>query len=301
MRGLFTGGILMMSYLAYQFSIERKYSLNIWLKTLLPFLPALLILIVYYAYYFFSRGWFFDNSPYAEAYLPPHNLEVIIKNLFSFGLRMIENGRIMVYLWFIIMLRRCGIKKSFYHLKLQFPLIIFSGLFLLYFVFVFITHIPFASRYFIPIYTVLLLCTLFLAQQNMSSLNINRIAIIVLICHATGHFWIYPNKIAKSWDSTLAHLPFYSLRDSCLSFIDSNKIPYSEIGGGFSIYGHRRMIELNESQAVISPDDTRKYFLYSNICNVSDSLHDNLHFSQDWQVVSEYSQWPVELTLFQRR
>ncbi|NLX71778.1 MAG: hypothetical protein GXY94_00535 [Bacteroidales bacterium] len=38
-------------------------------------------------------------------------------------------------------------------------------------------------------------------------------ALLLLLMFAGAHFWIYPDRIAKAWDATLAHQPYYALRE----------------------------------------------------------------------------------------
>ena len=94
MRGIFVGSALFISHLYYIYSDKQSLSKS-YLKALIPYLPTFVILLTYFSYYLISRGWFFSNSSYSEHYGLPNSPFRIIKHIAEFGLRSIENGRIL--------------------------------------------------------------------------------------------------------------------------------------------------------------------------------------------------------------
>jgi hypothetical protein len=85
----------------------------------------------------------------------------------------------------------------------------------LYFLFVFITQMPFGPRYFMPQFFVLSLFVLLVLGKYFNDKKLKITFIIAFVFTLTGHFWVYPEKISQPWDTTLAHIPYYELRKEC--------------------------------------------------------------------------------------
>jgi hypothetical protein len=257
-------------------------------------------LVSYYSYYFIARGWFFTNSPYAEHYILPNSLQKIIVHLAGFIIRLIENGRIFVWLLGIyITFRTIKTKAVLDHKSkaLLLFLVLLTGLYLL---FVFITEMPFSPRYFMPIYFMLTILVLQGVIKFMNEKKVRLVFILVLCFELTGHFWIYPEKVAKSWESTLAHLPYYELRQDCFNYIDSQKMDYNDISAGFCLYGNRRFIELNNKVTHIGSKPDRKYFIYSNISNLEDEIVDVLQNTSKWEPIKEFKKGYVFIRIYKK-
>jgi hypothetical protein len=301
MRGVFTGVLLLIAH-TYHFGYRlnnRKLSLSILSKIGLPYLPILFTLTTYYTYYLISRGWFFTNSPYKEDYILPTGMKVLIVHLCAFVLRLAENGRI--FIWIIAMwisIRFIKSKKKLPN-NFQFIGILFLFLFGLYFLFVFISQMPFASRYFTPLFFLLTLLSIHGVMSFYSERTLIHFFIVALLGFISGHLWIYPERIAKSWDGTLAHLPYYELRDKCFNYIDYKKINYKKISGSLWIYGYKRFAELGHDNRMIGSEPSNKYFIYSNVSNADDSLLENLHNKAIWRPIKNFSEWPVTITIYE--
>jgi len=125
--------------------------------------------------------------------------------------------------------------------------------------------------------------------------------IVVLCFELTGHLWIYPRKIAKSWDCTLAHLPYYGLRAECFQYIDKQGWNYKDISGSFCLYGNRRFTELGNADKTIGTSAHNKYFIYSNISNVDDSLLDELENPMRWTPVRQFEKGAVLIIIYEQK
>lgn len=298
MRGVFAGSIIYLSNIyKLSFNIPKKSSLKNIIHLSLPYLPTFIILTVYYTCYFYYNGWFFSNSAYSSHYLPPNGIVKIITHLAAFGLRNLENGRFIIWiLGFYVLYKKWKSKSKISDEQkiLFFNLLLITGLYLL---FVFITQMPFSTRYFMPQFLILTTLTMsgIIKYANNKKL---LFILLILIFEITGNFWIYPDKIAKSWDTTLAHLPFYELRSKCFEYIDQNKINYNDISGGFCIYGNQEFIDLENNGKRIGVEPNRKYFIYSNISNIDDSLYADLQIKNHWEPIKEFEKGFVNIILF---
>jgi 4-amino-4-deoxy-L-arabinose transferase-like glycosyltransferase len=300
MRGIFVGAVLFVVHCYYNYLLApKKPNIRSVVRTALPYLPTLVLLSAYFIYYFAARGWFFSNSTDGGHYSLPSGPGRVIRHLAEFGLRSIENGRIVI--WLIGIYVAFNLSKAKKILSPEFKAVSLFFLLLtgLYLLFVFTTQMPFSARYFMPQFFLLTLLALLGVNKLFSEKKLIVSLIVVLCFELTGHFWIYPDRMAKSWDCTLAHLPYYELRADCFHYIDEQKLDYKDISGGFCLYGNRRFIELSNTDKIVGTDTNRKYFIYSNISNVEDLLAKELKNATHWIPVRKFEKGFVEIIIYQ--
>ena len=302
MRGIFAGAALFLVNGYFNYLQEPKsWNIRGILSLILPYLPTFVLLAAYFIYYFKANGWFFPDSAESGHYSLPTEPVRVLKHLAEFGLRSVENGRIVV--WLIGIYVAVNLLKTKKRLSNEYKamLLLFSLLTGLYLVFVFITQMPFSARYFMPQFFLLTLLAILGARNLLCHKKILIIFLVILGAEATGHCWIYPNRIAKSWDCTLAHLPYYELRAKCFQYIDGQKIDYKEISGGFCLYGNRRFVELGNTDKIVGTKPDNRYFIYSNISNVEDSFAKELEDKTRWTPVKEFEKGFVVMTIYKNR
>ena len=299
MRGIFVGVILFFVHYYFIYSQKQKKSnLQSLIQFSLPYLPTFFLLAAYYIYYFIENGWFFTGSANTGHYTIPLGSYRIIKHFAEFGLRSIENGRIFIWftgIYIVFVTIRSKLKLSVQEKTLLLFLILLLGLYIL---FIFITQMPFSARYFMPQFFLLTILTLLGVVKFFDERKIKLVFIFFIFFELTGNLWIYPEQIAKSWDCTLAHLPYYKLRKDCFNYIDSEKLDYNDISSGFCLYGKRDYVELNKDEKGIGNNYNSRYFIYSNISNVPDSMSDALHNIRNWIPIKRFEKWPVFITIY---
>jgi hypothetical protein len=302
MRGVFVGVIFFAIHNYYSYlQSEGKYNFKSFFKLLLPYIPTLLVLTVYFTTYLLINGWFFHNSNYSTHYSMPNSFGRILKHFAEFGLRSVENGRIVIWLlgMYVGMKMIKSSRSTTPNLKVLIAL--FLSLTGLYVLFVFISQMPFSARYFMPQFFVLTLFTLYGIIEFVDVRKVKLLFLVVLLFELTGNLWIYPDRIAKSWDGTLAHLPFYELRKDCLKYIDEQEIDYKDVSAGFSLYGDRRFLDLQQKKQVIKSGNNGKYFIYSNISNNEDSFVDSLRNQNFWTPLKRFDKGYVCIILYKRK
>jgi len=301
-RGLFVGFALLLSDNYYQYlSNDHKFKVKTFFSTTLPYLPTFLFLLAYLFFYFISYTPTNNLPILNNHYSIPNGMTRIIKHFLEFGLRSVENGRIIIwviaiYVTFKGLKNRSKLSPKSATLLLFFILI--SGL---YIIFIFITQMPFSARYFMPQFFVLTLLSLIELNKYLNGRKLKFVFVIVLLFELSGHFWIYPERIAKSWDCTLAHLPYYKLRNECFNYIDQNKINYKDISAGFSLYGDRRIIELSNKSLIVGAEQSKKYFIYSNISNLDDNFVDSLKNTTYWHPIKSFQKGFAIITIYKNQ
>lgn len=304
MRGAFTGIALFFANYYYNWiSSDNKSILKTFKITLSGYTPTVFLLILYFIYFLFKQGLFFTDPSYSysEHYILPNSIHFIIKHLFSYGFRLLENGHFIIWLLALSMVNFLMKKKEHLTAEERMLGIFFLLLFGLYFLFVFISQMPFGKRYFMPMFFALTIIVLSYSQRRYKTKQLKYIWTAILFFIWTGNLWIYPDKMSKPWDSTLAHLPYYSLRNECFNFIDENGIDYNDITAGFCLNGDRGFAELqNQGKIVNSHLLTKKYTIYSNISNWEDQYIDIIKDTTQWTPLKTFKQWPVEITIYQQ-
>ena len=159
---------------------------------------------------------------------------------------------------------------------------------------------PFSARYFMPHFFLLTIFCCWGIIHFYKNQVVYTLLILIVILQATGHFWIYPDKIAKSWDCTLSHIPYYELRKTCFRYIDENGINYDNISAGFCFYGDRGYAELNNFGKTVIAGRDREYFIYSNI-SAEDADIEEVENSNSWTEVKRFEKGKVFVVLLKRK
>jgi len=302
-RGMFTMFLLFIfNILDEMFDNNEKVSFSQLAKTTVPFLPAISLLLCYFVLYFSQNGWFFSNpqSPWKAGWESPEGMMEYLKNILSFGLRLLENGRFFIWTLLTISLV-ISIKRHLRLNKREVSLGILTAMFiLLYLYFALTTKIVIASRYYMPMFTVLVLFTFTLLSKLLAIKRLKLISGIAILLLITGNLWTYPDKIAKAWDSTLNHLSFYELRQQCFDYIEINHINTEDIGSGFCLSGNQRYIDLKDRDLRIEGSTDKRYFLYSNISNIEDDQILEFENPSKWKTIKTFKEGYVFIKLMEK-
>lgn len=299
-RGMFVSAILSFVFFIDKSIVNGKSGI---LKSLFEISYVFVVLCISVCYNIFLLNvhkWEVVTPEYSSHYLLPNSFIQILRHAAEFGLRLFENGRFMMFIFAGIIL----FKIVKYNLKLKQTETLLLMFFVLhaaiYVVFIFISSMPFSARYFMPFYFSFSVLTLVLADRILNVPKKRIFFALIFIFQITGHFWVYPDKIAKSWDCTLAHYPYYELREQCFSYIDQKGISYSDLSGGFCFYSDRKYFELNNKGKFVNTDMNRAYFIYSNISNLTDNEIESLSDKSKWQSEKRFYKWPVEIVLYKK-
>jgi hypothetical protein len=274
MRGMMVSFCLLIIdiFVNLSFSKSSKNNVTIFLRRSLVYLPALSIFIAFSYYHYINKGWigFHKDSPWAELFEKVGFIGTFY-NICILGWRIIDMGRVGIWIVFLILL----LKFKMDMLKLKSTRLLIS-IFLIFLVFLSCNMVwaknLLAHRYLLPIFLFFsLFCAYILFTLPLSKKFRHLLIIFWIVILISGNFWIYPDKIAKGWDSTLGHLPYYKIRQQALLYLDEQKIDFKTVQSFFPNTGIIDDIDLNnDTRSLTDFNDSGDLVLYSNVFNISD-------------------------------
>ena len=285
MRGMMVSFCLFIfdAIININYSKSIKDSITSLLKRSMVYLPALIIFISFSILHYAKKGWigFHENSPWATLF-ENVGFKGFLVNIGILGWRLVDFGRIGIWLVFFIILARYKSKiftQGKNHLLVQIFLIF---LIILPLNMLWATNLL-GHRYLIPVYlTFSFLCASMLFSQQIDKKLRVALVSLWLVSVVGGNFWVYPEKISQGWDSTLAHLPYYKIRQQAIEYIDEQRIDFSSVQSFFPNVAIVDDVDLNNDyRQFIEFDNSCSYVLYSNVFNISDEDYDFLrnHYS----------------------
>ena len=275
------------------------------LKAIPWYIPGGVISLAFLIYHYKQAGWigYHPDSPWAVSY-ERVGLKGIIRNVGVLGWRMLDYGR--VFLWMGV---GAGVlfivsKKSGWNSKLKDAILLFSILLIVLGIPMLMHRAILAHRYLLPVYFSfsLIFFLLWFEVLNKHKRWRSVLVAVALIGLGTGNFWVYPKKVAQGWDSTLAHWPHYQLRTEMIEFIKREGIALGSVGTAFPEIGPFKFKDLSNQETGFAPKDlnTQNYILYANTMNdFSDSEIDEL--GKDWEIVHQLKRVGVCFVLYRRK
>ncbi len=273
------------------------------MKKLLPYLPGGVLGLFFLLYHHHQTGWigYHPESPWAPCF-EKVDFSGFVKNLGILGWRMLDFGRVFVWLvlgWGIFYLLK---RKNKIDDNLMQILILLSTSILMLCPSLVIHKALLAHRYILPVFLLLNLFCFYLIFKKVENRRLRNLFFgIAFIGLLTGNFWIYPDKVAQGWDSTLAHIPYYELRGEMIDFMEENDIPFSETGTGFPNRSSFKETDLSERAGGMPKKELEQhsYIFYSNIMNdFSDSELEEL--KDNWSILKKLEKGGIKVILFQK-
>ena len=238
-----------------------------------PYIPSGLIALAFLAYHYHVKGWigYHPDSPWAPSF-EMASLPQFFKNTLVLGWRLLDFGRIFIWLISLGILAvlwqkgKINICKALTYKALWLLIILTITLSLTFLLYQGLQ----GHRYLLPIFVALNLVFFVLIAKSEFTERTKKILLgLSMLGLATGNLWIYPDKVSQGWDSTLAHLPYYHLRNNMLQYLGDNNIPLAEVGTAFPDIGALKYRDLSDQEEGMHTKNLQKsnYILYSNVMN----------------------------------
>lgn len=308
-RGILLFGVIGVIFLSWKLVKGHqkgvKFNKNLFKsiqESIWVFMWAGLSLIVYLSHHYEVTGWLISSpNPEWIVHRQPNNLYNIARNVGLIGWRFLDNGRIICSLLLLFFLVKMYRQKISLSKEGQFLLLSFGAFFLIFApIFIFFS-VAINNRYLLPAFLLLHLLVVYFIVIDSFKIRLKKTWLFaILIALFSGTFWIYPKHIAQGWDGTLAHLPYYKLRDQMHDFIKKEGIPLADIGTEFPNKGALDFYDLSNRKEGLADKDfsQNKYLFYATVMN--DFTDEELRaLDEDWIIVKTFKQWPIEVILYQ--
>jgi hypothetical protein len=270
---------------------------------LLPsWIPAGLLAACYLGYHFLVKGWigFQTGSPWAGNFALV-SIAGAVKNILILAWRFADFGRVFLWLAGIIILIRYFRPGILFKAPYKPLTLLWCMLFLLLAPNMILYKGMANHRYLIPlvlVYSLVLL--LLLSQTNLSAAWKKGITMFLVLALLSGNLWRYPEGIATGWDSTLAHWPWYKIREDVHEYILRNDITPETVGTDFPELVTFESILPGSGKESFSPINTskNKYIFWSNIMNnFPETTKQQLDSS--WIKIERWERFGVRAILYQ--
>ncbi len=278
-------------YLIFDLGIRRG------LRQMWNFLPGIFVGFGFLLAHSLHTHWigYHADSPWADSFQLV-DFQGIIKNSLVLIWRLLDVGRMFIWilLLFIGWRYRVGISTHLWRLFGALSLTLLPT-FLLY-------RGLNGMRYLLPLMITMDLIFVralwYLRRQGDKRWLF--IYIFSFLAFATGHTWQYPQNISMSWDTTLLHSPYYSLRKKMMAYIQEENIPIPQIATAFPNTAPLEIIDLNEiSESMTSLDDPNaKYIFLSNIFN--DAKHQRQDIQKKYPLLKKFESHGIWVALYRK-
>jgi len=314
-------GLVCLSFVSIRgmFAVVVIYSYDIWLNchssSIKVFLKTAIVRLVYYIpmvilvmFYLYSRykslGYI---MPASSSNWPGHydttGIIGILYNIGILGWRLIDFGRIFIYFFLAAFMVNYLRKRFIPDKKLKLLVVFFVFFLLISCPYLLFFKLPILHRYLMVAHIFCSMVLMYILFESGLDLKLSRmIYVIALAGLISGNFWIYPDHIAKGWDSTLAHLPYYKIRSEMIQYIVKQKIPFDQVGTEFPNTATFENIDLNGSMKFFPEKNmkTNPYIFYSNIFN-DFSDQELIDLKTNWNVLKKIKRCGVYGILYKRK
>ena len=283
-------------------NLLKREKLKVLIKRSLLYLPALVLFISFSIYHYYEKGWigYHKDSPWADCF-EKVDFKGFLFNIGLLGWRILDFGRIgvwIIFLWLFIKYKSEIIKDKKNHL------LFFSFVVILFFLplnMLWAKNLM-GHRYLMPLYFIFSLFTVTILFSDFVATKLKNVLIAIwFLIVLSGNFWIYPPKISKGWDSTLAHLPYYKLRTEAINYLDTKRIDFKDVDTFFPNYYSLEDTNFNKDKRFFdnyTQGNNSKYIFYSNIFNVDDQVYD--YIMANYKVIKEFKNHGVYIIILKK-
>lgn len=241
-----------------------------WKGAILMYGPGALVAVLFFIFHYLEKGWigYHAESPWAISFKIVDASD-LWRNVVILIWRLLDFGR--VFLWgglLIVLLSSKKIKEwpkisglaILLLLVLGWPFIVYVGLS--------------QHRYLIPFYLILhLMFLLKMIELDWKPRSKVILTILVLVGLMTGNLWVYSSDLSQGWDSSLAHKPYFELRDAAEGFLGNEGIPLGKVGTSFPAIGPLRNYDPQKNGVGFS-SKSKEIFDYYFISNINGGFED---------------------------
>jgi hypothetical protein len=296
------GTIIGAGVVLYVILIRLYNKKDFFFKGLWAFIPGIISIVAFLYVFYFEKHWIIHNtvSNNWKRSAEFASLHEIIWNILIVGWRLVDYGRIGIWVLFLIILLIALKRRTLFDSFWANSFFIALCQFLVIFPVVIIYRNPFGHRYFLPVIIFTAISSVYwLIKYSKLRFFLYGLILVIVI---GGHFLVYPERIPQGWDGTTAHWPYFSLRREMLGYLDNRKIPVETIGSFFPNLAPMESTDITGSKIAFKEADLKndEYILYSNVYNLEYDLISELNSGKNWIEEKRFEKRGVYLILFKR-
>lgn len=288
--------LFLIDFLFYWFQLKKDKQEFLWISYVIPI--ALFGLFIIYHHQLL--GWAL-KKPGLE-HREWAGWKRIFKNIAAIGKSVLETGRIFMFGFLAFLILKFFKKQKWINLPDRNKrLILFFLVFFMVFSALFtVMKNPVNPRYYMIAYLIASLLCLNLIFELIKKVKWQKISMIYLfIAFLTGHLWIYPPTLSQGWDTSLAYLNYFPIRDKMENYLAENKISKELVGTNLNL-NHPQFIDLQNPPEILYPElntSKNKYIIFSNIENATSN--EDIHLlMNEWILIESYQQMGVFVNLY---
>jgi len=239
-RGMQYAVIIIAVFITYSAGVFNERAVAT--RALLIFLPAYLLAFAWHYYHYTQTGWaIISPSESWSGHRDISGLSALPGQGFALFRSVVEQGMIVLWtLWVFSLMYRNKASKQIFNISIIATLI--AG----FLPFLFFSS-PILARY-----TLILQALLIIAICGASFPYKKWLLPFAGIFLFSGHCWLYRGGKSNSWETTLAHVPYFSMREKALDYLQENEIPGNQVGAHFPLYTSRAQTNLEKDSIRLS-------------------------------------------------
>lgn len=244
-----------------------------------------------------TKGWLqtHPESPWAELWQFV-TLKEFLRNIIVLAHRYADFGRIFILLFIIYSIYRYKDKLFSKEIK-QLLLLAVTSVVVIIITSLLATN-TMGHRYFISSFIAIAMLAFIIIQQYNT--NKKLVYVILLAGLLTGNLWIYPRDIAQGWDASLAHLPYFGLRDKAISYMDEHDIKIEETATFFANATILDNVDLSgDMRRFESYNGRNNYIFYSNAYNMTDLQYQNI--DTNYEIIKSFKKARIHIYIYKRK
>lgn len=288
--------LLVIDFLFYRFKLKEKEQKFLGVSYIFP----ILIFGAFLAYQQVVLGWFLKAPGHSHREIA--RFGHILKNIAVILKSMLESGRLFVFLPLgLLIIQILRLKKWEILSAENKRLIISFFVFFLIFsaLFVIMTN-PLGPRYYMICFLIATLLFLNLTFEFVQHIRWKKsLTGIAFFGYLTAHLWIWPATIAQAWDSTLAYLHYFPLKNKMELYVSEKGLDKTETGTNLN-FNEPEYIDLKAPATVqYSKLDLsqNQYVIFSNIENSTSD--EEIHILRNnWKLEKSFCQMGVFIELY---
>lgn len=257
-----------------------------------------LIYIAFLAYEYFTLGWVVKTPTESLTTEIGFSKALLSENIVNITWVFLDYGRFVFWILSVFFLRLFYKKRKKFNAKSKKMLSLWICVMVANLVMIFFSN-AIAHRYFMFLYIVGLFVCINLMHLVWDVKKARVVTGVIALSLISGHFWMYPAKLPQGWDSSLAYLNYFEIKDNMKEYILEQQIPVNKVGTNI-VSSNPKLEYLSKGNQMYIQSahiDEVFYYIHSNIENTTKKEEIDA-LQMHWKLLKEYKKGSVFVRLY---